>query len=93
MTKDSRHVVIRGSYINEGQLPISLDFYRGVKEANEHWFKETGYNVFIWTLDVGYKYKIRFERDGVIKWLYVDAKEGDNHDLIMNFNDTKDIKL
>ena len=92
-TKDSKHVVIRGKYVNEEQQPIYLDFYRGEKEANEAWFSETGYNMFIWTFDVGYKYKVRFERAGVVKWLYVDAKEGDNYRLVIDFNEIKDIKL
>lgn len=92
-TKPTKHIVIRGEYVNKEQLPIDITFYRGTKEANELWFTETSYNIIIWTLRIGKKYKIRFERDGIVKWLYVDAKKGDNYDVIIDFNNTKDIIL
>lgn len=93
-TRDTAHVVLRGTFVNEKQIPIQMDFYRGEKETSQHyWFTDTTYYTTILFFDIGEHYSIKMNRGGVIKWILIDATECAKHELTIDFKDSNTITL
>lgn len=92
-TRDSEHVVLRGTFVNEGQIPIQMDFYRGKEGSQQYWFTDTTYYTTILFFDIGNHYSIKMTRGEITKWIFIDAEECAKHELTIDFKDSNSITL